>query len=220
MCLSHEGVQTIILHNLYGVDIMHEATEIAKLRLFLKMVAVVDVDFTADNLGLDPLPDIDFNIRCGNTLVGYATEKQLDIDLQYGDMFANLEFKEKIDTEMQKVAKTFDRFRQLQLSQDAENMQAFKEAKQELNDRLAQLNDLLNRRLYTSTTGNILAKGEEKYNALSDEAKAALKAKQDAKAEKQRVYDEKVASEFRKMREATWSIRKENVPTENLDLQA
>jgi GPH family glycoside/pentoside/hexuronide:cation symporter len=61
---------------------------------------------------------------------------------------------------------------------------------------------------------------EEKYNALSDEAKAALKAKQDAKAEKQRVYDEKVASEFRKMREATWSIRKENVPTENLDLQA
>ena len=158
--------KTIILHNLYGVDIMHEATEIAKLRLFLKMVAVVDVDFTADNLGLDPLPDIDFNIRCGNTLVGYATEKQLDIDLQYGDMFANLEFKEKIDTEMQKVAKTFDRFRQLQLSQDAENMQAFKEAKQELNDRLAQLNDLLNRRLYTSTTGNILAKGEEKYNAF------------------------------------------------------
>lgn len=148
--------KTIILHNLYGVDIMHEATEIAKLRLFLKMVAVVDVDFTADNLGLDPLPDIDFNIRCGNTLVGYATEKQLDDDLQYGDMFANLEFKEKIETEMEKVARTFDRFRQLQLSQDAENMQAFKEAKQELNDRLAQLNDLLNRRLYTSTTGNIL----------------------------------------------------------------
>lgn len=158
--------KTIILHNLYGVDIMHEATEIAKLRLFLKMVAVVDVDFSADNLGLDPLPDIDFNIRCGNTLVGYATEKQLDDDLQYGDMFANLEFKEKIETEMEKVAKTFERFRQLQLSQDAENMQAFKEAKQELNDRLAQLNDLLNRRLYTSTTGNSLSKAEEKYNAF------------------------------------------------------
>ncbi len=158
--------KTIILHNLYGVDIMHEATEIAKLRLFLKMVAVVDVDFTADNLGLDPLPDIDFNIRCGNTLVGYATEKQLDDDLQYGDMFANLEFKEKIETEMEKVAKTFERFRQLQLSQDAENMQAFKDAKKELNDRLAALNDLLNRRLYTSTTGNILSKAEENYNAF------------------------------------------------------
>ncbi|MBQ6764307.1 MAG: Eco57I restriction-modification methylase domain-containing protein [Paludibacteraceae bacterium] len=162
--------KTIILHNLYGVDIMHEATEIAKLRLFLKMVAVVDVDFTADNLGLDPLPDIDFNIRCGNTLVGYATEQQLKKDLGFSkdilEEEANQQFREMIETEMEKVAKTFDRFRQLQLSQDAENMQAFKEAKQELNNRLAQLNDLLNRRLYTSTTGNILAKGEEKYNAF------------------------------------------------------
>ena len=66
--------KSIILRNLYGVDIMVEATEIAKLRLFLKMVAVVDVNPRDPNLGLDPLPDIDFNIRCGNTLVGYATE--------------------------------------------------------------------------------------------------------------------------------------------------
>ena len=160
--------KTIILHNLYGVDIMHEATEIAKLRLFLKMVAVVDVDFTADNLGLDPLPDIDFNIRCGNTLVGYATEKQLKKDLGFSkdilEEEANQQFKEKIETEMEKVAKTFDRFRQLQLSQDAENMQAFKEAKQELNNRLAQLNDLLNRRLYTSTTGNVLPADNQQSN--------------------------------------------------------
>ena len=67
--------KSIILRNLYGVDIMVEATEIAKLRLFLKMVAVVDVDRRQPNLGLDPLPDIDFNIRCGNTLVGYANEE-------------------------------------------------------------------------------------------------------------------------------------------------
>ena len=45
--------KSIILRNLYGVDIMVEATEIAKLRLFLKMMAVVEVDFRADNLGLD-----------------------------------------------------------------------------------------------------------------------------------------------------------------------
>lgn len=57
--------KSIILRNLYGVDIMEEAVEIAKLRLFLKMVAVVEVNPRLDNLGLDPLPDIDFNIRCG-----------------------------------------------------------------------------------------------------------------------------------------------------------
>lgn len=93
--------KSIILRNLYGVDIMVEATEIAKLRLFLKMMAVVEVDFRADNMGLDPLPDIDFNIRCGNTLVGYATEEELAKDLDnpsdFNQMWANDEFKDKTE---------------------------------------------------------------------------------------------------------------------------
>ena len=59
--------------NLFGVDIMEEATEICKLRLFLKLVAQVDPDPSKPNLGVEPLPDIDFNIRAGNTLVGYTT---------------------------------------------------------------------------------------------------------------------------------------------------
>jgi hypothetical protein len=61
--------KNIILHNLFGVDIMAEAVEICKLRLFLKLVSQVD-----GGRELEPLPDIDFNIRAGNTLVGYATE--------------------------------------------------------------------------------------------------------------------------------------------------
>ena len=69
--------KSIILNNLYGVDLMNEAVEIAKLRLFLKLVASVDADYRKPNLGLEPLPDVDFNIRAGNTLVGYATETQL-----------------------------------------------------------------------------------------------------------------------------------------------
>ena len=35
-------LKSIILNNLYGVDIMEEATEICKLRLFLRLVAQVD----------------------------------------------------------------------------------------------------------------------------------------------------------------------------------
>lgn len=144
--------KTIILNNLYGVDIMHEAVEIAKLRLFLKMVAVVDVDMRADNLGLDPLPDIDFNIRCGNTLVGYATEKELHKDLVESDMFAQQEFQEKIEREMELVAQTFKRFRGMQLTQNVDDLQEFKETKHELNTRLAQLNDTLNHKMYQSIT--------------------------------------------------------------------
>ncbi len=60
--------KSIILNNLYGVDIMEEAVEICKLRLFLKLVA--QIERVED---LEPLPDIDFNIRAGNTLVGFAS---------------------------------------------------------------------------------------------------------------------------------------------------
>lgn len=55
----------IITNNLYGVDIMEEATEIAKLRLFLALVASAQ---TVDQL--EPLPNIDFNIMYGNSLIG------------------------------------------------------------------------------------------------------------------------------------------------------
>lgn len=140
--------KSIILRNLYGVDIMVEATEIAKLRLFLKMVAVVEVDMRADNMGLDPLPDIDFNIRCGNTLVGYATEEELQKDLVFGDMFARQEFEDKVNTQMEIVATAFNRFKDVQFRQ-SENMVAFKEAKGELTKRLATLNDLLNKHMFT-----------------------------------------------------------------------
>lgn len=146
--------KSIILRNLYGVDIMVEATEIAKLRLFLKMVAVVDVDKRDPNLGLDPLPDIDFNIRCGNTLVGYATQKELEAGIAYSDFFTAKEFRNKVTEEMEKVSLTYDVFKTVQLTQ-AEDMGAFKRAKHDLKIRLATLNDLLNRQMYGSVSSTV-----------------------------------------------------------------
>ena len=61
-------LKSIVLNNLYGVDIMEEAVEICKLRLFLKLVAQLT---SYDQI--EPLPDIDFNIRAGNTLVGFTS---------------------------------------------------------------------------------------------------------------------------------------------------
>ncbi len=57
--------RTIITDNLFGVDIMEEATEIAKLRLFLALVSSAQ---TVEQL--EPLPNIDFNILTGNSLIG------------------------------------------------------------------------------------------------------------------------------------------------------
>lgn len=151
--------KNIILRNLYGVDIMVEATEIAKLRLFLKMVAVVDVNPREDNLGLDPLPDIDFNIRCGNTLVGYATAKDLENDLNYGDMFAKEEFLGKVHTEMDIVSHAYSTFKKVQLEQSSD-LETFRNAKKELKERLKKLDELLNKKLFASTVSG----GRMKYD--------------------------------------------------------
>ena len=152
--------KSIILRNLYGVDIMEEAVEIAKLRLFLKMVAVVEVNPRLDNLGLDPLPDIDFNIRCGNTLVGYATEKELGNDLNYGDMFAKQEFKDKVELEMEVVARAYEQFKDLQLTSQEEASE-FKESKMQLKAKLSELNDLLNHKLFSSMVSDASISYEE-----------------------------------------------------------
>ena len=66
-------LKSAILNNLYGVDIMAEATEIARLRLFLKLVAQLE-----RREQIEPLPDLDLNIRTGNLLVGVAHAKDAD----------------------------------------------------------------------------------------------------------------------------------------------
>ncbi|MGQ4809131.1 hypothetical protein NKDENANG_02533 [Candidatus Entotheonellaceae bacterium PAL068K] len=63
--MSYFIKKSIITDNLYGVDLMEEATEIAKLRLFLALVASAQ---TVKQL--EPLPNIDFNIMAGNSLIG------------------------------------------------------------------------------------------------------------------------------------------------------
>jgi hypothetical protein len=65
----------IVTDNLHGVDIMEEACEIAKLRLFLTMVA--SVRKVED---LEPLPNIDFNILPGNSLVGLMRVNEVEFN--------------------------------------------------------------------------------------------------------------------------------------------
>jgi len=144
--------KSIILNNLYGVDIMNEAVEIAKLRLFLKLVATVDADYRKPNLGLEPLPDVDFNIRAGNTLVGYATEDALKNSLAT-DLIANLELP-RIEEQCDIVARAFARYKEIQL-QGHSDFEDFKTAKDDLNDRLDKLRNELNQLLHKQHYANV-----------------------------------------------------------------
>lgn len=142
--------KSIILHNLYGVDIMKEAVEIAKLRLFLKLVATVEADYRKPNLGLEPLPDIDFNIRAGNTLVGFATEQELRQGLTNNINGALVE--SAIEEKCEIVANAFKRYKEIQLTYGDDFIE-FKKAKEELNKRLKDLNHELNHLLHKSVSG-------------------------------------------------------------------
>lgn len=141
--LQYYIFKNIILNNLYGVDIMKEAVEIAKLRLFLKLVATVDVNPRKENYGLEPLPDIDFNVRAGNTLIGFATEKELLQTIKKKDALFAQDKLDEFKEEFELVSKAYKHFQNAQLVND-QGSDSFKIAKADLNNRLSQLNHNLN----------------------------------------------------------------------------
>ena len=135
-------LKSIIIDNLYGVDIMEEAVEICKLRLFLKLVAQLDC---YDQI--EPLPDIDFNVRAGNTLVGFTTLQEIreafftfptqdnQRRMLYGEDTAQLN---RIEEDAEFADKAFCKFREMQTER---NMDAadYASAKLDLRRRLDDL---------------------------------------------------------------------------------
>jgi len=137
-------LKSIIVNNLFGVDIMEEAVEICKLRLFLKLVSQVD-----DVDKIEPLPDIDFNIRAGNTLVGYTNLEQIRAVTKVGGAQGKMDLGgeiERIDRSAQAVDRVFQSFRALQtwISVDSRELAR---AKAGLKQDLGKLQDELNRYL-------------------------------------------------------------------------
>ena len=122
-----------------GVDIMEEAVEICKLRLFLRLVSQVD-----RYEQLEPLPDIDFNIRAGNSLVGFVSVSELLREL--GSKLDLDSSGRRIEERSVEVDHAFARFRTLQLAEtvdDAELARAKGELRMQLEDLRAELNTYL-----------------------------------------------------------------------------
>ncbi|MDD3607827.1 MAG: TaqI-like C-terminal specificity domain-containing protein, partial [Candidatus Moranbacteria bacterium] len=54
---------------IYGVDIQQIAVEIAKLRFFISLLVDEKIDEKKENWGIEPLPNLDFKIMQGNSLI-------------------------------------------------------------------------------------------------------------------------------------------------------
>ncbi len=133
-------LKQLVLNNLYGVDIMPEAIEICKLRLFLKLVA--QLDRLED---IEPLPDIDFNIRAGNTLIGFTTSRSVETSLTRGTAGQQRMLSEEDKLRLRGIAghaegvdRTFRQFRDQQTRYRADGS-SFQELKAELRTQLGDL---------------------------------------------------------------------------------
>ena len=160
-------LKSIVLNNLYGVDIEEAAVEICKLRLFLKLVAQLE---RYDQI--EPLPDIDFNVRAGNTLVGFTS---LDAVRQAMTVLPNGQHRQvfpedqaaldRINEEAEIASAAFNQFRwqQTMLGGDVTSAD-----KQTLRDRLRNLADELDR--YLATEYGIDPSNPTKHNTGSAKA--------------------------------------------------
>lgn len=143
--------KSIILNNLYGVDIMEEAVEICKLRLFLQLISQVERNDDLPNLGIEPLPDIDFNIHAGNTLIGYTKLEDVESSLQgtlnfYGEQLKEI-LKKAGDLDL-----VYDdyRKRQSEESYESKEKEPIQKLKQKIDSEMKSLNDKLDRYLAIS----------------------------------------------------------------------
>ncbi len=65
----------LIENAIYGVDIQPVAVQIAKLRFFISLVVDQNVDPSADNLGVRPLPNLETRLVAANTLIPIEKEE-------------------------------------------------------------------------------------------------------------------------------------------------
>ncbi len=155
-------LKSIIINNLFGVDIMEEAIEICKLRLFLKLVAQVE---TVEQI--EPLPDIDFNIRAGNTLVGYISLDQVRESIKKlpgHEMGLVFEAEEDQVRKIEEDAELVERaFRQFRAQQTTHGGRVTHNDKQELRKRLAKLDEELDR--YLAGEYGINVKNQKEFAA-------------------------------------------------------
>lgn len=100
----YEFKRRCIEHSLYGVDIDPGAVEIAKLRLWLSLV--VDEE---DIKNIKPLPNLDYKIVCGNSLLG--VEKNLFNHKLFNELeeLKPLHFNETNPTKKQEYKKQIDK---------------------------------------------------------------------------------------------------------------
>lgn len=87
--LTIKEKKRILLNNIYGVDIDHQAVEVTKLSLLLKVLEGENKDVLEAQQKLykeRALPNLENNIKCGNSLIGPDIYKNAELELNTEDI--------------------------------------------------------------------------------------------------------------------------------------
>jgi hypothetical protein len=169
---AYEFKRRCIEHSLYGVDIDPGAVEIAKLRLWLSLV--VDED---DIKNIKPLPNLDYRIMQGNSLISEFMGINFDSDNEVSS--ANLMFKDEADELIEQFQQKKDEFL------NESNVTRKSKLKEEVEDLLVKIFEAKLKNQKTNYF-NRLKDIENKYLILPNENQRNEYIKQD----KERLYKE------------------------------
>lgn len=90
---------------IYGVDIQQIAVEIAKLRFFISLLVDEEIDKAKENCGVEPLPNLDFKLMQGNSLI--STFAGIDFSNNKREKYKVLHF-QGIEPPYKKFIKEFE----------------------------------------------------------------------------------------------------------------
>jgi hypothetical protein len=124
----------ILKHSLYGVDINPNAIEIAKLRLWLWLVA----SYSKENI--EPLTNIEYNIRTGNSLIGYLGITKIRDKLSLRDWIVR-DGSNSLKVLLNRREREITEYKSLSGSKA-------KELKEKIEERDREIRDLLDAKLY------------------------------------------------------------------------
>jgi hypothetical protein len=143
---QYTTLKALLVNNLYGVDMMEEATEICKLRLMLQLIAPV-----TRIVDIEPLPDIDFNICTGNTVVGFTNIDEVSRTVGNGSLptYRVKEVLSYLVEQTQEIADAQRVFRQHQTRSETHHLSSI-EQKQQILAKLSSLHIMIDH-LFFST---------------------------------------------------------------------
>ena len=104
----------LIQNSIYGVDIQPIATQIAKLRIFISLAIEQQPEPTADNFGIQPLPNLETRFVAADTLLGLERPTQLSL----GQTASVNELKQKLHDNRERYFHANSRQRKLACRQE------------------------------------------------------------------------------------------------------